>query len=51
MIHVLDSSQIIHASMERVWDFFSDPRNLSKITPPEMGFTVLGTLPGACILG
>ncbi len=45
MVHVLESSQIIHASIERAWDFFSDPRNLSKITPTELDFTVLSKLP------
>ena len=45
MVHVLESSQIIAASMERVWDFFSDPRNLSKITPPELDFQILSALP------
>ncbi len=45
MVHVLESSQIIRASIERAWDFFSDPRNLAKITPPELDFTVLTALP------
>ena len=45
MIHVLQSSQIIRASIDRAWDFFSDPRNLSKITPPELDFTILSALP------
>ena len=45
MIHVLETSQIIHASIERAWDFFSDPRNLAKITPPELDFTILTALP------
>jgi ligand-binding SRPBCC domain-containing protein len=45
MIHVLETNQIIRASLERAWDFFSDPRNLSKITPPELDFTVLTALP------
>lgn len=45
MIHVLESSQIIRASLTRAWDFFSDPRNLAKITPPELDFTVLTALP------
>lgn len=44
MIHVLHSTQIIRSSIERAWDFFSDPRNLSKITPPELGFTIIGIL-------
>jgi len=45
MIHVLRTSQIIHSTIERAWDFFSDPRNLSRITPPELDFKVLTTLP------
>ena len=45
MIHVLESSQIIRATIERAWDFFSDPRNLAKITPPELDFTILTALP------
>ncbi|MEQ1860443.1 MAG: SRPBCC family protein [Chthoniobacteraceae bacterium] len=45
MIHVLHSSQIIHATIERAWDFFSNPRNLAKITPPALDFKVLGALP------
>jgi len=45
MIHILHSTQVIRASMERAWDFFSDPRNLSKITPPELGLAILGSPP------
>jgi len=33
--------------LEACWRFFSDPRNLSKITPPTMGFAVLSELPEA----
>ena len=44
-IHTLSSSQIVRASRERCWDFFSDPRNLSKITPPDMGFVVKSDVP------
>ncbi len=45
MVHVLEASQIIEASLERAWDFFSDPRNLEKITPPELDFKILTSLP------
>ena len=45
MVHIFHSTQIIHAMIERVWDFFSDPRNLAKITPPELDFTILSALP------
>ena len=30
---------------ERCWQFFSDPRNLAKITPQSLGFRVLSQLP------
>lgn len=44
-IHTLRSSQILRATPQQCWDFFSDPRNLSKITPPDMGFIVKSKLP------
>ncbi len=46
-IHTLRRTQIIPTSRESAWEFFSDPRNLAKITPPSMGFqTVTPDLPG-----
>jgi ligand-binding SRPBCC domain-containing protein len=45
MVRVLATTQIIPGTLERVWDFFSDPRNLSRITPPQLDFTVLTELP------
>ena len=44
-IHTLRTKQIIRATLQQCWDFFSDPRNLSKITPPDMGFVVKSDLP------
>jgi ligand-binding SRPBCC domain-containing protein len=44
-IHTLHTHQIIRATAEQAWDFFSDPRNLAKITPPDMGFIVKSDLP------
>lgn len=32
--------QFVPASLDVVWDFFSSPANLSKITPREMGFVI-----------
>jgi ligand-binding SRPBCC domain-containing protein len=32
--------QFVPASLDVVWDFFSSPSNLSKITPSEMGFLI-----------
>jgi ligand-binding SRPBCC domain-containing protein len=33
--------QFIHADIDTVWDFFSNPSNLGKITPAEMNFKTL----------
>lgn len=40
-VHTLQTKQIIRASMAEAWAFFSNPRNLAKITPPQLGFEVL----------
>lgn len=45
MIHVLETTQTLPIPVERAWDFFSDPRNLSRITPPELDFTIVSSLP------
>ena len=39
-VHTLETRQIIPATRERVWEFFSNPRNLARITPPGMGFSI-----------
>jgi NADH dehydrogenase len=36
----LHASQIVPGEPDRIWSFFSDPRNLGRITPRSMGFTV-----------
>ena len=36
--------QFVPASLDVVWDFFSSPANLSKITPPAMGFVITSPL-------
>jgi len=40
----LEFSQFVPAGIGEVWDFFSSPRNLSRITPPEMGFVITSPL-------
>lgn len=40
MIHALEQEQLLPISMEEAWDFFSSPRNLDEITPPELGFKI-----------
>jgi len=44
-IHTLEQSQTVSVSIEACWNFFSDPRNLARITPPELGFEVTSQLP------
>jgi len=38
--HVLERSQFLPITLEQAWAFFSSPRNLAVITPPEMGFVI-----------
>jgi len=40
-VHILHTKQIIQATRQEAWDFFSNPRNLAKVTPPELGFEIL----------
>ena len=34
----LERSQILPVGIDRAWEFFSDPGNLARITPPSMDF-------------
>jgi len=36
--------QFVPAGMDVVWDFFSSPSNLSRITPPGMGFRITSSV-------
>lgn len=40
-IYHLKRTQFLPISLAEAWDFFSTPRNLSRITPAHMGFTIL----------
>lgn len=40
-VHTLHTKQVIRATLEEAWRFFSNPRNLAKITPPKLGFEIL----------
>ena len=44
-IHTLTREQIVPAPLDRVFDFFSKPENLSFLTPPELGFVILTPRP------
>ena len=41
MIHYLHRKQDIPGSIEKVWGYFSDPKNLNELTPPEMNFEIM----------
>lgn len=40
-MYLLEREQIIPATLDEAWSFFSNPQNLAKITPPDLGFEVL----------
>lgn len=44
-IYRLEYTQVIPVDKTECWKFFSDPKNLQKITPPDMGFEILSELP------
>lgn len=39
-VHVLKQTQILPITLEQAWEFFSTPRNLNDITPPDLGFSM-----------
>ena len=41
MIHYLHREQVITAPVEKVWEYFCDPKNLNAITPPDMNFDIV----------
>ncbi|MDB6154434.1 MAG: hypothetical protein JWL90_2887 [Chthoniobacteraceae bacterium] len=45
MIHHFKKTQIVPVSLDQCWRFFSDPRNLAKITPAALDFRILTPLP------
>ena len=44
-VHRILRRQMIPISMTAAWAFFSDPMNLSKITPPWLDFEVISDIP------
>ena len=39
-LHLLEALQNLPISIGEAWEFFSDPHNLARITPPSLGFEV-----------
>jgi len=40
-VYKLTSKQWIDASLDEVWDYFSNPRNLQALTPDDLDFNIL----------
>jgi ligand-binding SRPBCC domain-containing protein len=40
-IHTLHRKQVLPITRATAWDFFSNPRNLARITPPSLDFQIL----------
>lgn len=51
MRHQLHQMQRVAATLDEVFAFFSDPANLESLTPPWLGFRILGTSDGPVRLG
>jgi ligand-binding SRPBCC domain-containing protein len=41
MLHSLFQEQILPITPAEAWEFFSSPRNLDAITPPNLGFRII----------
>lgn len=53
-VYRFEKRQKLNANIKEVWEFFSNPQNLPKITPPEMQFEITSpfidkTYPGQII--
>ena len=40
-VYNLKRTQILPINLAQAWEFFSNPRNLARITPPGMGFDIV----------
>jgi ligand-binding SRPBCC domain-containing protein len=48
---VFERIQILPATLEETWRFFSDPANLARITPPAMDFRITSEPQGSTYAG
>lgn len=44
-MYLLKRAQLLPIDLQTAWQFFSDPRNLPVITPPDLGFEITSGLP------
>lgn len=45
-IYRLHKTQLVPVTVEKSWEFFSDPNNLKEITPPELGLEIKSEVSG-----
>ena len=50
-INTLKVSQELDITLDEAWDFFSNPKNLSEITPSDMGFNITSEIPNQMYIG
>ncbi len=50
-VHLLEREQLLPHPVERVFPFFAEARNLEQITPPLLGFEVVGEGPAEMRVG
>lgn len=50
-IYILKSSQIINATIDEVWSYFSNPSNLNNLTPNDLKFQITSTIESPTYLG
>jgi ligand-binding SRPBCC domain-containing protein len=50
-IYTLEKNTIVKAPIEKVWKFFSTPKNLNELTPPDLSFEILTPLEGVEMYG
>jgi len=44
-LRTIKSEQFLPVTIEKAWEFFSNPKNLNEITPENMSFKILTELP------
>ena len=44
-LYNFEEHMLLKTTLDEAWSFFSDPRNLPKITPPSLGFRFLSNPP------
>ena len=44
-VHRFETTHLLPIPRDDAWRFFSDPRNLARITPREMGFAITSDVP------